>query len=31
MNVCLIGLGSWGKRLLNSIKGIRKIKTITSY
>jgi hypothetical protein len=29
MNVCLIGLGSWGKRLLNSIKGIRKIKTIT--
>ena len=28
MNVCLIGLGSWGKRLLNSIKGIRKIKTI---
>ena len=29
MNICLIGLGSWGKRLLNSIKGIRKIKTIT--
>ena len=29
MNVCLIGLGSWGKKLLNSIKGIRKIKTIT--
>ena len=29
MNVCLIGLGSWGKRLLNSIKGIRKIKNIT--
>ena len=29
MNVCLIGLGNWGKKLLNSIKGIRKIKTIT--
>ena len=29
MNVCLIGLGGWGKRLLNSIKGIRKIKNIT--
>ena len=29
MNVCLIGLGSWGKRLLNSVKGIRKIKNIT--
>ena len=29
MNVCLIGLGSWGKKLLNSLKNIRKIKTIT--
>jgi len=29
MNVCLIGLGSWGKKLLNSVKSIRKIKNIT--
>ena len=29
MNVCFIGLGSWGKKLLNSLRNIRKIKTIT--
>ena len=28
-NVCLIGLGSWGKTLLNSLKGIKKFKNIT--
>ena len=29
MNVCLIGLGNWGKRLLSSLKGLKKIKNIT--
>ena len=29
MNVCLIGLGNWGKRLLISLKGLKKIKNIT--
>ena len=29
MNVCLIGLGNWGKKLLSSLKGLKKIKNIT--
>ena len=28
INVCLIGLGNWGKKVLNSIKKIKKIKSI---
>ena len=26
MNVCLIGLGKWGKKLLVALKSIKKIK-----
>ena len=28
MNVCLIGLGEWGKKLLASLKSIKKIEKI---
>ena len=28
INVCVIGLGKWGKKVLNSIKKIKKIKSI---
>ncbi len=28
INVCLIGLGSWGKKVLNSIKKVKQIKNI---
>ena len=28
INVCVIGLGNWGKKVLNSIKKIKKIISI---